>query len=56
MGTLARLRPANLPGTQGLLAALPQDVGCCFELASRFLFPPQLLLVKGRNRQWRTLD
>jgi hypothetical protein len=49
-------RPANLPGAQARLAALPQDVGFCFELASRFLFPPRLLLVKGRDGQWKTLD
>ncbi len=49
-------RPANLPGTQARLAALPQDVGFCFELASRVLFPPRLLLVKGRDGQWKTLD
>ncbi len=49
-------RPANLPGTQTRLAALPQDVGFCFELAANVLFPRQLLLVKGRDGQWRALD
>ncbi len=38
------------------LAALPQDVGVCFAVATSVLFPPQLLLVKGPQGQWRVLD
>ncbi|WP_259723757.1 hypothetical protein [Synechococcus sp. CS-1332] len=49
-------RPANLPGTEARLAALPEDAGFCFAVATGVLFPPQLLLVKGPGGQWRALD
>ncbi len=49
-------RPANVPGTEARLADLPQDVGFCFAMATSVLFPPQLLLVKGPQGQWRPLD
>ncbi len=49
-------RPAHLPGTEARLAALPEDVGFCFAVVTNVLFPPQLLLVKGPDGQWRPLD
>jgi hypothetical protein len=47
---------ANRPGSEARLAALPDDVGLCVAVATGVLSPPQLLLVKGPDGQWRLLD
>ncbi len=47
---------ANLPGAEARLAALPDDVSLCVAVATGVLSPPQLLLVKGPDGQWRPLD
>ncbi len=47
---------ANLPGTEPRLAALPEDVSLCVAVVTGVLSPPQRLLVKGQDGQWRPLD